>query len=156
MTSTVRSIRMLVGVTWTASRSQTILQIALSVLQALGVLQIVGIAWLIQAALDQDPRRAFRAALVIAVAIFGARLSAAVGLRVATSLQERTDCELDARLIGLVSQIPTLDVRESPEVADAVEAVRRERGALGQAVTAMYLAVELMVRAALTVYLRDN
>lgn len=128
-------IRVMLGFAWTADRRRTVLVFVLLGLQAL-VASLF--AWWLKVLLDAlaaaDADRAVLAGLGIAVSIAGGAVLQYAGQRIGTILRESTHALVDRRLIELVGGAPTLNILETPEDLDQLQALQRESWVLGASI----------------------
>lgn len=149
-----RSLRALLGVSLEAARSEVARLFALNVGQQLAWLtSMLGIKYLLDAAVDRDVGQAVAGAVLIAGLGY---LSSLMGWRQFEGMaivQEKTARLLDEQLMALTGGIPGIEHYERPEYADHVALVREERRRIASAAYVVALNVRIGLQLAGSVLL---
>jgi ATP-binding cassette subfamily B protein len=133
-----RAARVLLQIAWHTDRVRTAAAFVLLGTQAF----IASLfAWWLRLLLDAiNPIHSGRivlAACGMAASIAGSAVLNYTGQRVEFALRDRTLARVDERLIGLVGGTPTLQIHETPEYLDQLQALIRESWKLGNAIPSL-------------------
>lgn len=133
--SRLRAAVVLLRIAWSTDPARTLAAFVLLGAQAVTASLF---AWWLKLLLDAthppDTRVIVFAASGMAIAIAGTAVLNYTGQRVETVLRDRTLARVDERLIDLLSAAPTLEIHETPEYLDQVQALNRESYHLGHAI----------------------
>lgn len=133
--SRIRAARVLLGIAWDVDRPRTLAAFLLIGVQALTASLF---AWWLKILLDAlapaDAVRIIVAACGMTAAIAGSAVADYIGQRIQIALRDRTLARVDEQLMTVVGRAPTLEIHETPEYLDQLNALNRESWPLGHAI----------------------
>jgi ATP-binding cassette subfamily B protein len=145
MTSSLRSIRLLLSMAWRFGRTQSVLATLEAFGNFLGHLLPLALGLLVTGIATRRPAETALGGTLLVLGSGAAPLLTTVGVEARLGLMERIGHEFDRRVATLLGSVPTLEHLDSKDIQDQAQVIKEQEGVLGSAYNTLLNALNGLV-----------